>query len=206
MIDDATSKVVARFAPAETTAAHFDLLGRYLRKHRRPLALYSDRDSIYRAEGRTAEQRRVPTQFSRACDQLGIELILAHRPQAKGRVERFFQAATLQQANAMLEATFLPWFNRRCTVRPASPNDAHRPIPPTMDLAAILCVQHTRTVGNDYTLRFDNRIYQFADTGRAWQEAGLRHRSDAARCRTSDRQALGSHSCVALSFWRHQYP
>jgi hypothetical protein len=174
MIDDATSKVVARFAPAESTAGYFDLLGRYLRKHGRPVAFYTDRHSIFWGEDRTDDPQPGQTQFRRACDELGIEWIPARSPQAKGRVERFNQTAqdrlvkelrlakavNMEQANEVLEAKFLPLFNRRYTVQPVSPTDAHRPIHQAMDLAAILSVQDTRTVGNDYTFRLDNRVYQ----------------------------------------------
>jgi len=128
MIDDASSKVVARFYPAETTEAYMDLLGRYLRKHRRMLAMYVDRDSIFRAEEHDPrDPQPVLTQFSRALEELGIELILAYSPQAKGRIERFFQtaqdrllkelrlagASTIKEANEVLDKTFLPQFNRR---------------------------------------------------------------------------------------------
>jgi hypothetical protein len=106
--------------------------------------------------------------------ELGIELILANSPQAKGRVERLFgtlqdrwvkelrlaRVSTLAAANALLETKLLPHFNRWFTVKPASPNDAHRPLAPTHDLAAILSLQHTRTVANDYTVRFANVVYQ----------------------------------------------
>lgn len=94
MIDDATGKIRARFYPGETTPAHLDLLGRWLRKHGRPVALYTDRDSIYRVEGKLDPDTPRHTQFSRALSELGIELILANSPQAKGRVERLF--GTLQ--------------------------------------------------------------------------------------------------------------
>jgi transposase len=174
MIDDATSKVVARFAEVETTAGYLDLLGRYLRKHGRMLALYTDRHSIFWGESRTDDPQPTVTQFRRACDELGIEWIPAHSPQAKGRVERFNQTAqdrlvkelrlakavNMEQANEVLEAKFLPLFNRRYTVKPVSRNDAHRRIQPAMDLAAILSVQETRTVGNDYTFRLANQVYQ----------------------------------------------
>ena len=175
MIDDATSKVVARFYPAETTEAYMDLLRRYLRKRGRMAALYVDRDSIFRAEDHDPrDPQPVLTQFSRALEELGIELILAFSPQAKGRVERFFQtaqdrlvkelrlagAATIEQANKVLEKTFLPQFNRRFTVRPASRNNAHRPLHPSMQLKAILSIQETRTVTNDYTIRLHNVLYQ----------------------------------------------
>jgi hypothetical protein len=174
MIDDATSRVVARFAPAESTEGYFHLLGRYLRKHGRMVALYTDRHSIFWGESRTDDPQPGRTQFRRACDELAIEWIPAHSPQAKGRVERFNQTAqdrlvkelrlagavTIEQANEVLDAKFLPLFNRRYTVKPVSGNDAHRPIHQAMDLAAILSVQDTRTVGNDYTFRLDNRVYQ----------------------------------------------
>ena len=175
MIDDATSKVMARFYPAETTEAYMDLLGRHLRKHGRMKALYVDRDSIFRAEKSDAyDQRPVLTQFSRALKELDIDLILANTPQAKGRVERFHKtgqdrlvkelrlakATTIEQANKVLERVFLAWFNRNRSVKPASRNNAHRPLHASMNLAAILSIQEKRRVGNDYTIRLDNRIYQ----------------------------------------------
>jgi len=175
MIDDATSKVVARFSPAETTEGYLDLLGRYLRRHGRMAALYVDQDSIFRAEDHDpSDPQPVLTQFSRALSELSIELILAYSPQAKGRVERFFQTAqdrlvkelrlagadTMDQANQVLEEAFLPWFNRRCSVTPASPTNAHRPLHPSMNLPAILSIQDTRRVTNDYTVRFNNQLYQ----------------------------------------------
>ena len=175
MIDDATSKVAARFYPGETTEAYMDLLGRYLRRRGRMAALYVDRDSIFRAEDHhPSDPQPVLTQFSRALDELEIELILAYSPQAKGRIERFFNTAqdrlvkelrlagarTLAQANRVLERTFLPWFNRRCTVRPTSPNNAHRPLHPSLHLPSILSLQEQRLVANDYTLRLDNQLYQ----------------------------------------------
>jgi transposase len=175
MIDDATSKATARFYPGETTEAYMDLLGRYVKRHGRMAALYVDRDSIFRAEDRHPDDPRpCLTQFSRALEDLLIDLILAHSPQAKGRIERFFETAqdrlvkelrlagatTIGQANAVLEKTFLPWFNRWCRVQPASPNDAHRPRHPSMRLKSILSLQEKRRVSNDYTIRLDNQIYQ----------------------------------------------
>lgn len=172
MIDDATSKTVARFYPAETTEGYMDLLGRYLRKHGRMVAIYADHDSVFFAKD--AEGQPVLTQFGRALEELGIALIPAGSPQAKGRVERFngtaqdrvvkelrlVGATTMEEANAVLEEVFLPWFHRRCTVKPASGNDAHRRLYPSMNLKAILSIQEPRKVANDYTIRLDNRIYQ----------------------------------------------
>ena len=86
-IDDATSRVLARFHPAETTEAYWDVLGRWLRKHGRPVALYTDYDSVF--VGETPGQKAAQTQFSRALEELDIGWIGAGSPQAKGRVERF---------------------------------------------------------------------------------------------------------------------
>lgn len=184
MIDDATSRVVARFYEAETTEAYMDLLWRWLRKHGRPLSWYSDRDSVFVATD--AQGGLVPTQFSRALEELDVRLISANSPQAKGRIERLWgtcqdrlvkelrlaKAATIEQANAVLEAVFLPWFDRRCTVKPASGNDAHRPLGKGHDLAAILSIQEQRTVANDYTIRLDNRVYQLLPPAWPGQRGG----------------------------------
>jgi transposase len=171
-IDDATSRVVARFHPAETTEAYWDVLGRWIRKFGRPLALYTDWDSVF--VDNSPGQKGAKTQMGRALGELDIQWIGAGSPQAKGRVERFngtaqnrlvkelrlAGATTMDEANAVLEKVFLPWFSRHCTVPAASPNDAHRPLGPSMDLAAILCPHERRQVANDYTIRFENRVYQ----------------------------------------------
>ena len=73
---------------------------------------------------------------------------------------RLGKCATLQQANEVLETKFLPWFNRRCVVKASSANDAHRALGSTLDLAAILSHQTMRVVANDYTIRFENQVYQ----------------------------------------------
>jgi hypothetical protein len=177
MIDDATDRVVLRFCESETTAAYMDVLRRWIEKFGRPSSWYSDRHGIFRAEESVAgydEKRSVPTQFSRALGELGIELILANSPQAKGRVERLWgtaqdrlvkelrlaRAKTLEQANAVLTEKFVPWFNRRCTHKASSSNDAHRPLGKGLDLPAILSIQHQRQVANDYTIRLENQVYQ----------------------------------------------
>ena len=174
MIDDATGRILVRFYESETTEAYMDLLSRYVRKHGRPTAWYSDRDSIFRAESKEDRERSVPTQFSRALGELGIELILAHSPQAKGRVERLWgtlqdrwvkelrlaKVKTMEAANELVERKLLAEFNRRFAVKAVSGNDAHKPRVPGMDLAAILSIQESRTVANDYTIRFENQVYQ----------------------------------------------
>ena len=170
MIDDATSLTYARFYPAETTAAALDVFGRWVQKRGLPRSLYVDRHSIYRDQDRPDR----PTQFGRAMKQLGVELILAHSPQAKGRVERrnaVFQDRLVKElrlrgigdvagANALLEAVFLEDLNGRFAVRAAKDQDLHRPVPAGTVLEEVLCVQEKRAVGNDWCVRWQNRWLQ----------------------------------------------
>jgi hypothetical protein len=173
LIDDATSKVLSRFYPAGTVQAHMDLVGRWIRRHGRPLAFYSDRHSIFEPHDKGKALPDAETQFGRALRQLQVELIRAHSPQAKGRIERSFGTAqdrwvkelrlaavtTLAGANEVLER-LLPAHNRRFSKPAAQPGDAHRPLGSGHDLAAILSIQEERVVANDYTIRFRNRFYQ----------------------------------------------
>jgi hypothetical protein len=173
MIDDATNYVLARFYPAGTSLAHLELLGRWLRRHGRPLALYTDRHSIFEPQDKGKALPDGATQFGRALRELGIDLIRAHSPQAKGRIERSFGTAqdrwvkelrlagvtTLAGANALLER-LLPGHNRRFRKAARLPGDGHRPLGPGHDLAGILSLQEERVVANDYTIRFRNRFYQ----------------------------------------------
>lgn len=175
MIDDATSRIEAGFYDGETVENYMDLTEYWLRRHGRPLALYTDRDSVFQCQskGRAVEGL---TQFGRALGTLGMELILAYSPQAKGRVERFFGTAqdrwvkelrlagvtTRDEANDLLRRRLVPEFNRRFTKKPAATTDAHRPVGRAYDLAEILCPHHERTVTNDYTIRWRNRLFQIA--------------------------------------------
>jgi hypothetical protein len=132
LIDDATSRQLARFYPAATVETHMDLLERWLRRYGRPRALYTDRHSIFEVheKGQPLNDPDATTQFGRALMELDIELIRAHSPQAKGRVERSFATAqdrwvkelrlanarTCEQANAVLDS-LLASHNRRFTPR-----------------------------------------------------------------------------------------
>jgi hypothetical protein len=173
LIDDATSKVLARFYPSGTVETHMDLVERWLRRYGRPQAFYSDRHSIFEPQDKGKALPNAETQFGRALRELGIELIRAHSPQAKGRVERSFGTAqdrwvkelrlagvtTQAGANTVLER-LLPAHNRRFSKPAQQPTDAHRPLGPGHDLAAILSLQEERVVANDYIVRWHNRFYQ----------------------------------------------
>jgi hypothetical protein len=195
MIDDASSRLHARFVLHDSTEENMRLLWSYLERHGRPVGYYTDKASLFRTAPKTARDSVAlprqeheplpPTQIGRALRELDIVWIGAHSPQAKGRVERSFQtaqdrlvkglrvagASTLEQANAYLEEKFIPWWNEKLTVVPASSDDAHRPLAATHSLPASLSYVETRRVANDYTIQFDNKIYRIA---RADIRAGLR--------------------------------
>ena len=174
MIDDATSRLLARFYDADTVLNHMDLLLRWLQAFGRPLALYTDRHSIFEPQDKGQALPDAETQFGRALRELGIELIRARSPQAKGRVERSFGTAqdrvvkemrlakvkTIVQANALLDGGLLAKHNRLFSVPPRDAGDAHRAVGTAFNVAAILSLQQQRTVANDYTIRFENRHYQ----------------------------------------------
>jgi Helix-turn-helix domain len=174
MIDDATSRLLARFYDADTVLNHMDLLLGWLRAYGRPLSLYTDRHSIFEAHHKGRSLADAETQFGRALRELNMELIRAHSPQAKGRVERSFGTAqdrlvkemrlanvkTIAQANALLDGGLLAKHNRMFSVPPRETRDAHRELGTPFNAAAILSLQEQRTVANDYTVRFENRTYQ----------------------------------------------
>ena len=177
MVDDATNRVWAQFFEEETTQASYDTLEGWVRKYGLPQSLYVDRDSIYRCEGlgSIAEQlagKEPQTQFGRAMEQLGVALILAHSPQAKGRVERMNGVlqdrlvkalrlagiSDLASANAYLARVYLPAHNRKFQKQPASPADAHRAVPKRLNEA--LSWEQARVVQRDWTVVCEGRRYQ----------------------------------------------
>lgn len=183
MIDDATSRLFARFVRHDSTEENMRLLWSYLEKFGRPLSFYTDKASLFQtAEKRKRDEPGVekdavempPTQIGRALRELGITWIAAHSPQAKGRVERNFGTAqdrlvkgmrvagvkTIEQANDYLTNDYLAWWERELTVEAANPDDAHRRLDKSHNLAASLSHVETRQVRPDYTLRWDGRLYR----------------------------------------------
>jgi transposase-like protein len=183
MIDDATSRLLARFVRHDSSEENRRLVWSYLERFGRPLAFYTDKAGMFQAAVKTKrrEQREgrdrpqmPPTQIERALHELHVVWIPAHSPQAKGRVERQFQTAqdrlvkgmrvagvgTIEEANAYLEKQYLPWWNRTLTVEAAEAADAHRPLGKEHNLAAILSHVEQRQVTNDYTVRYDGKFYQ----------------------------------------------
>ena len=183
MIDDATSRLFARFVRHDSSAENRGLLGRYLERFGRPLAFYTDKAGMFQVAVKTKRQEQregrdrpqMPlTQIERALRELNVVWIPAHSAQAKGRVERQFltaqdrlvkglrvaRARTIEEANAYLETEYLPWWNQTLAVKAADPADAHRPLGKEHDLAAILSHVEQRQVTNDYTVRYDGKVYQ----------------------------------------------
>ena len=177
MVDDATNEVWAQFFEEETTRASYDVFEGWVRGPGLPQSVYADRDSIYRCEGvgSVAEQlagQGPQTQFGRAMAQLGVELILAHSPQAKGRVERrngllqdrlvkalrLAGISELGRANEYLAQTFLPALNRQFRREAASPADVHRGVPRNLD--EVLSWEEERVVQRDWTVACEGRWHQ----------------------------------------------
>ena len=174
MIDDATSRLWGGFVETDSTEQNLRTLRGWLELYGRPLALYTDKNSIFQT-ARSAEQidrdgPAPPTHFGAALEELCIEWIPAHSPQAKGRVERAFETlqdrllkelriagvSSAEQADRFLREQFLPFWNERFTKHPRTPHDAHRRLGRFL-LDSVLCKRHTRQITSDYTLSLDGR-------------------------------------------------
>lgn len=177
-IDDASSRVFARFYEYEGTLPAMDSFRRYALRYGLPLALYTDQHTTYQSPAApTVEEQlagQMPqSQFARSLAELGVAIIHAHSPQAKGRVERLFKtfqdrlikelrlagAATLEAANRCLEA-YLPAYNQRFSVPSAQAADLHRPRPDRRELARILCLKTKRVLRRDWTVAHQGTLYQ----------------------------------------------
>ena len=179
LIDDATNRTYAKFFEGETTEASFETFLRYVGRYGLPRSVYADRASIYRTtRDATVDENladKLPeTQFGRAMQELDVELILAHSPQAKGRVERrnaVFQdrlvkalrlkgISDLEGANAFLDDEFLTDLNEKFNVPARAQSDLHRRVPRCVKLERVLSFQEERVVQNDWTIRWRNRWFQ----------------------------------------------
>ena len=179
-IDDATGNVFGRFYGYEGTIPAMDSFTKYIKKRGLPMAIYLDKHTTYKSPAEpTLEDELNGTEplseFGRALSELGVELIHAHSPQAKGRIERLFNTlqdrlvkemrldgiSTIAAANNFLVA-YLPWYNRRFAVKPKKEGNLHRS-PKGLDLSAILCVKTERTLKNDNTIQHERKLYQIQD-------------------------------------------
>jgi hypothetical protein len=174
MVDDATSRIWGRFAEHDSTEENFRVLEGWLRRYGRPLSVYTDKNSLFTIN-RPAEREeelaggKPLSQIGRALGELGIESILAHSPQAKGRIENAFGTLqdrlvkemrlagvdTIEGSNRFLEIRFVPFWEEHFAVRPRRPEDAHRRLERDQRLEEILSMRVRRTVAQDHTVKWE---------------------------------------------------
>jgi hypothetical protein len=182
-IDDATNTTYGRFHDYEGTLPAMDIFKGYVEKYGLPMSAYVDCHTTYKSSKKLTEWDEVEgieslSQFERALKELGVEVIHALSPQAKGRVERLFGVLqdrlvkemrlrwirTKEEANAFLEE-YLPRHNERFNVCPAHEADVHVKLPRHVDLDEYLCIKTERTIRNDNTIALDGRLYQIEELG-----------------------------------------
>jgi hypothetical protein len=179
MVDDATGRTMALMDEQETTELAMRTLWRWCACYGIPTALYTDHKNVFVTDrDPTIEEQlagdKALTEFGKVCKKLGIKIIAANSPQAKGRVERkhgVFQdrfvkelrlrgITTITEANTLLENGFLDMLNRKFARPPRGKTDLHRPAPAKHELREIFSIEKSRVVSNDWTVRCDNRFYQ----------------------------------------------
>jgi hypothetical protein len=184
-IDDATGRVFGRFYEYEGTIPAMDSFKRYIQGHGLPLSVYLDKHTTYKSTAKPSIEDELKnakplSEFERALKELGVEVIHANSPQAKGRIERLFGTfqdrlvkemrlrgiRTIGEANAFLE-TYLPVYNRRFSVCPKEKGDLHRSLVKGMNLDAILCIKTERALRNDFTVAHNHKLYQIEERTRA---------------------------------------
>lgn len=177
MVDDATGRSVGRFGAQETIWAAVGVLRAWIARYGIPRALYTDWKNVYvRRPNQEERDTGVEplTQFGRMCATLGIKIIPASSPQAKGRIERHHGThqdrlvkklrrkgiADVETANAFLDTAYWAEHNRRFAQAPAAADDFHLAVPRGVQLDKVFRLEEKRTVSNDWVVRYDNRLFQ----------------------------------------------
>lgn len=209
-IDDATSRLMPlMFAPAETALAYMAATKAYIESHGKPVAFYSDKHGIFRVATASAERLDGMSQFGRALHSLDIEIICAHSPQAKGRVERangtlqdrlvkelrLAGISTIDAANAWLPS-FIERHNRRFAKPPAQDTDLHRPLARHDDLDSAMTWREERGVTRALTLHYNKMVFLLAPT--ALSRSLIRKRVTV--CEHPDGRLTIRHNGVALAY------
>jgi transposase len=180
-IDDATGRPFGRFYPYEGTLPAMDSFKRYIEKYGMPVSIYLDKHPTYKStKKQTIEDELNNTgplsQFSRAVNELGVDVIYADSPQAKGRIERLFNTfqnrlikemrlkgiKSTEEGNRVLKH-YLPVYAKRFAVQPANDTDLHRSVRKGVDLDAVFCVKTIRVLRNDFTVAYNGKLYQIED-------------------------------------------
>ena len=181
-IDDATSRVYARFYEYEGTIPAMDSFKRYIRKYSLPMSIYMDRHTTYKSTAAPSIEDEINgteplSEFGRALTELEVKIIHAYSPQAKGRIERLFKTlqdrlvkemtirgiSTIEEANKYLES-YLAAHNKRFAVKAKEREDLHRDIPKGLDLDKILCIRTARALRNDFTIAHNRKLYQIKES------------------------------------------
>ena len=185
MVDDATGTTLSLMAEEETTGAAMVLVWRWIERYGVPEALYTDRKSVYVTDREPTLEEQLAdetpkTAVGKACAKLDTQIICAHSPQAKGRVERnhgVYQdrfvkelalrgITTIAGANKLLENGFIHELNAKFAQAPASDEDFHCIVPKALDLANVFCFEDERSVSNDWCVRHANHYYQILKDNR----------------------------------------
>lgn len=180
-IDDATGNPFGRFYPYEGTFPAMDSFKRYVKKYGIPVSIYLDKHATYKSTKKPSVEDELNnveplSRFARAVTELGVDVIYADSPQAKGRIERLFNTfqdrlikemrlkgiKTIEEANKFLPQ-YLPIYAKRFAVKPANDTDMHRSIPEGINLDKILCVKTKRALRNDFTIAHNGKLYQIED-------------------------------------------
>jgi ribosome maturation protein Sdo1/transposase len=180
-IDDATGNVFGRFYAYEGTIPAMDSFKRYAKKYGLPMSVYLDKHTTYKSPAKLSVKEAIDgvepmSEFERAMKELGVQVIHAHSPQAKGRIERLFRTfqdrvikemrlkgiSTIKEANKFL-GRYLPIYNRKFRVTPRQEDNFHRKIPQGVDLDGILCIKTERVLRNDSTIAHRSKLYQILD-------------------------------------------
>lgn len=183
--DDATGIPFGRFYAYEGTVPALDSFKGYIKKYGIPLTVYLDKHTTYKSTGKPSIEDQLNnimplSQFERALKELGVEVIHANSPQAKGRIERLFETfqdrvikemrlrgiSSIDEANKFLES-YLPVYANKFGKAPVKNGDLHRPIPKGVDIDRILCIKTERALHNDFTIVHNKKLYQILDNLRA---------------------------------------
>ena len=220
LVDDATSKTLARLGDEETIWAAANTLREWIAKYGVPQALYVDWKNLYKRAPTARELLRGEepvTRLGRRCEKLGIRIIAAGSPQAKGRVERHHgthqdrlikkmrrkKIGTHEQANEYLEQEYLPEHNQRFTCAVAEAEDYHRRAPRAAELLEVFRLESARGISNDWVVRYANRFFQLPARSRKYAPAQGRWWCASGKTARS-RSNIGEQSCRGKSSPAHR--
>lgn len=191
MVDDATNTTLSILAEEETTEAAMILLWEWIKRYGIPFSLYCDKKNVYITGREPSLEEQLKgiypiTAFGRVCEKLGISIITAHSPQAKGRVERnhgvyqdrFVKELKLNdihdinEANNFLRSDFIDEINNKFSREPLGRKNMHKKLPKSLDLQTIFCYEDYRKVSKDWVVQYKNKYFQIVSSNRNLPRTG----------------------------------